>query len=166
MHRAQPCITPPRENPLPHIAFSTLPSVCKRECKMRAMSKARSATRKVLILQGFFATREASRPKRRGLALGRSPMPQMLRDGHRGSTPKPATPPYALAAHLESQKAFKIRPLSLLRFPLRAVQTLQRRLQNSRRVGNAIWRKSFSRQPAMHGHERCIEVHSVQGRPC
>jgi hypothetical protein len=38
----------------------------------------------------------------------------MLRDGHRGSTPKPATPPYALAAHLESQKAFKIRPFSTL----------------------------------------------------
>jgi hypothetical protein len=64
------------------------------------------------------------------------------------------------------KKPLKSGLFQLSRFPLRAVQTLQRRLQNSRRVGNAIWRKSFSRQPAMHGHERCIEVHSVQGRPC
>jgi hypothetical protein len=55
MHCTPVCIAIPCENAIHHIGFSTLPSFCKRECKTRAMSDARSAMQKVLMLWAFLA---------------------------------------------------------------------------------------------------------------
>ena len=40
------CIPESREKALSHMAFATLPSFCKRECKTRAMSESRLVMRK------------------------------------------------------------------------------------------------------------------------
>jgi hypothetical protein len=64
MHRISACMTPRYGKALVYIAFSTLPSFCKGECKTRAMSESRGEMQKRLILPCFLL--RPTRDDRRG----------------------------------------------------------------------------------------------------